>query len=33
MAAVRGFTVLTANQRHFAPLGVVTVNPLKNLPG
>lgn len=32
-AAVRGFTVLTANERHFAPLGVPMVNPLKQLPG
>lgn len=31
-AAVRGFTVLTANERHFAPLGVLFVNPLKQLP-
>ncbi|PWB80274.1 MAG: VapC toxin family PIN domain ribonuclease [Methylocystaceae bacterium] len=31
-AAVRGFTVLTANERHFAPLGVQYVNPLKQLP-
>ncbi|MEP9347815.1 type II toxin-antitoxin system VapC family toxin [Xanthobacter sp. KR7-225] len=31
-AAVRGFTVLTANERHFAPLGVPFVNPLKELP-
>lgn len=31
-AAVRGFTVLTANERHFAPLGVPYVNPLKQLP-
>ncbi|TVQ32821.1 MAG: type II toxin-antitoxin system VapC family toxin [Geminicoccaceae bacterium] len=31
-AAVRGFTVLTANERHFAPLGVPVVNPLKELP-
>jgi toxin FitB len=31
-AAVRGFTVLTANERHFAPLGVPLANPLKHLP-
>jgi hypothetical protein len=31
-AAVRGFTVLTANERHFAPLGVPVANPLKRLP-
>ncbi|PWB80635.1 MAG: VapC toxin family PIN domain ribonuclease, partial [Methylocystaceae bacterium] len=31
-AAVRSFTVLTANERHFAPLGVPYVNPLKQLP-
>jgi len=31
-AAVRGFTVLTANERHFAPLGAPFVNPLKQLP-
>jgi predicted nucleic acid-binding protein len=31
-AAARGFTVLTANERHFAPLGVRVVNPLKRLP-
>jgi predicted nucleic acid-binding protein len=31
-AAVRGFTVLTVNERHFAPLGVPFVNPLKQLP-
>jgi len=31
-AAVRGFTVLTANGRHFAPLGVAFANPLKRLP-
>lgn len=31
-AAVRGCTVLTANERHFAPLGVPHVNPLKRLP-
>jgi len=31
-AAVRGFTVLTANERHFAPLGVAYLNILKELP-
>ncbi|CAJ0888221.1 hypothetical protein AMST5_03859 [freshwater sediment metagenome] len=31
-AAVRGFTILTANERHFRPLGVAFVNPLKQLP-
>jgi predicted nucleic acid-binding protein len=31
-AATRGFTILTANERHFAPLGVPVVNPLKQLP-
>lgn len=31
-AAVRGYTVLTANERHFAPLGVPLINPLKGLP-
>lgn len=31
-AAVRGLTVLTANERHFAPLGVPFLNPLKQLP-
>lgn len=31
-AATRGFTVLTANERHFAPLGVPHLNPLKQLP-
>ena len=31
-AAVRSFTVLTANERHFAPLGVRLANPLKALP-
>lgn len=31
-AAVRGFTVLTANERHFASLGVLFINPLKQLP-
>ncbi|TVQ30951.1 MAG: PIN domain-containing protein [Geminicoccaceae bacterium] len=31
-AAAHGFTVLTANDRHFAPLGVPHVNPLRELP-
>ncbi|WP_119391390.1 type II toxin-antitoxin system VapC family toxin [Taklimakanibacter lacteus] len=31
-AAVRGFIVLTANERHFVPLGVPVINPLKQLP-
>jgi predicted nucleic acid-binding protein len=31
-AAAHGLTVLTANERHFAPLGVPYVNPLKRLP-
>ena len=31
-AAVRGFTILTANERHFSPLGVPVVNPFKRLP-
>lgn len=31
-AAARGFTVLTANERHFAPLGVPYANPLTVLP-
>lgn len=31
-AAVHGLTVLTANERHFAPLGVPYANPLKELP-
>jgi predicted nucleic acid-binding protein len=31
-AAAHGFTVLTANERHFAPLGVPLANPLKQLP-
>jgi len=31
-AAVHGFTILTANERHFAPLGIPLVNPLKQLP-
>ena len=31
-AAVRGLTILTANERHFAPLGVPLANPLKQLP-
>lgn len=31
-ASAHGLTVLTANERHFAPLGVPLVNPLKQLP-
>lgn len=31
-AAAHGFTVLTATERHFAPLGVPIANPLKQLP-
>jgi len=31
-AAAHGFTILTANERHFAPLGVPLANPLKQLP-
>jgi len=31
-AAANGLTVLTANERHFAPLGVSFLNPLKQLP-
>ncbi|RAX38220.1 type II toxin-antitoxin system VapC family toxin [Rhizobium tropici] len=31
-AAAHGFTVLTANERHFAPLGVPLANPFKQLP-
>jgi predicted nucleic acid-binding protein len=31
-AAVRCFTVLTANERHFAHLGVPFANPLRRLP-
>ncbi|MEO9338762.1 PIN domain-containing protein [Mesorhizobium sp. SB112] len=31
-AAAHGMTVLTANERHFAPLGVPVANPLKQLP-
>jgi toxin FitB len=31
-AAVRDLTVLTANERHFAPLGVAFVNPFHRLP-
>jgi predicted nucleic acid-binding protein len=31
-AAARGLAVLTANGRHFAPLGVAYANPLKQLP-
>ncbi|UEM24049.1 PIN domain-containing protein [Skermanella mucosa] len=32
-AAAHGLTVLTANERHFEPLGVAFANPLKALPG
>lgn len=31
-AAARGFIVLTANERHFRPLGVPLINPFKQLP-
>ena len=31
-AAAHGFTILTANERHFVPLGVPVANPLKKLP-
>ncbi|MGY5803174.1 PIN domain-containing protein [Rhizobium sp. LEGMi12c] len=31
-AAAHGLTVLTANERHFAPFGVPFANPLKQLP-
>ncbi|WP_149791973.1 type II toxin-antitoxin system VapC family toxin [Mesorhizobium sp. NFR06] len=31
-AEVHGLTILTSNERHFAPLGVPMVNPLKVLP-
>lgn len=31
-ATAHGLTVLTANERHFAPLGVPYANPLKELP-
>ncbi|MEZ2130773.1 MULTISPECIES: PIN domain-containing protein [unclassified Sinorhizobium] len=31
-AAAHGLTVLTANERHFEPLGVPLANPLKELP-
>lgn len=31
-ADVFGLTVLTANERHFEPLGVRYINPLKTLP-
>lgn len=31
-AAAHGLTVLTANERHFEPLGVALANPLKQLP-
>ena len=31
-AHCRGLTLLTRNTRHFAPLGVTTVNPFERLP-
>lgn len=31
-AATRGFTVLTANEADFAPLGVPFINPIRSLP-
>lgn len=31
-AAAHGLTVLTANERHFEPLGISLSNPLKQLP-
>ena len=31
-AEVHGLTILTDNERHFAPLGVPMLNPLKALP-
>ncbi|RUX32719.1 type II toxin-antitoxin system VapC family toxin [Mesorhizobium sp. M7A.F.Ca.US.011.01.1.1] len=31
-AEVHGLTILTDNERHFAPLGVPMLNPLKSLP-
>lgn len=31
-AVAHGLTVLSANERHFAPLGVPFVNPLRTLP-
>ncbi|MCF6109831.1 type II toxin-antitoxin system VapC family toxin [Mesorhizobium muleiense] len=31
-AEVHGLTILTDNERHFAPLGVPMLNPLMNLP-
>ncbi|MGN6777446.1 PIN domain-containing protein [Rhizobium sp.] len=31
-ATAHGLTVLTANERHFTPLGVPFANPLKQLP-
>lgn len=31
-ASAHGLTVLTANERHFEPLGVPFANPLKQLP-
>jgi toxin FitB len=32
-ASVHGMVVLTANERHFRPLGIAFVNPLADLPG
>lgn len=32
-AAAHGLTVLTANVRHFEPLGIAHANPLTHLPG
>lgn len=31
-AQAHGLTILTANERHFEPLGVAFVNPLRSLP-
>ncbi|WP_353806616.1 hypothetical protein [Mesorhizobium sp.] len=31
-AEVHGLTILTDSERHFAPLGVPMLNPLKTLP-
>lgn len=31
-AAAHGLTLLTANERHFSPLGIVWLNPLDALP-
>lgn len=31
-AEVHGLVILTDNERHFAPLGVPMLNPLRNLP-